>query len=104
MAAKKKAATLEVAGQVIEVSPETLTLGEVYELETEFEAPIARVMGMAGEGYFSVLTYLAYILKRRKKPDTTLEDIGKVEMASVKEVEENPTKRSTPAKDGTSGS
>ena len=94
---------LDFDGEVIEIDFDSLTLGEVSEMEMQFEAPMGRIQQMAEEGYMSVITFLAFMSKRRKKPSATLDDIGKVKLVSIKEVEvERPTEASeSPADSGT---
>lgn len=94
---------LDFDGEVIEIEIGSLTLGEVSEMEMQFQAPMGRIEQMAEEGYMSVITFLAFLAKRRKQPSATLDDIGKVRLASIKEAEvERPTEASeTPEGSGT---
>lgn len=97
MAKANTSARLELDGEVLELDMNTLTLGEIEEVEVYFDSPIDQVPWDSGRGGL----ILAYLAKRRRDPDTTLDDLRDVKVSALKEAKlERPTKK-TPARGGT---
>lgn len=99
MAARKKAPEtsaieLEIDGEKCSLDFETLTLGEVEEIEVYFGRPMGQITEEEWNTGRGTLL-MAYLALHRKRPATTLDDVRRIQINKVGEApEERPTKDS----------
>lgn len=88
----------ELGGEVLELSMDALTFGEVEFIESYFNAGLGEIDFNTGRGMLVV----AYVAKQRIDPTVTLDDLRDVKVSSLKEAPK--PKRPTKAKPETAGS
>lgn len=73
----------EPADEVWAIDPNTLTLGELEEIEEISGRPVAAELGR-GTPSIRTLIGVVYVMKRRADPAFTLEDARALQISSVK--------------------
>lgn len=70
-------------GEVWEIDPNTLTLGELEEIEEISGRPVAAELGR-GTPSMRTLIGVVYVMKRRADPTFTLDDARAIQISTVK--------------------
>lgn len=93
MATKKKAAEPEstavkvkIDGKVYEIDPENLEWGEVEQVEIYFGAAYDDINFTSMRG----IMFLAYLARRRTDPSFTLDDMRRLKLSDVQDVDDDP--------------
>lgn len=99
MAARKKAsvARFNIEGKTYEIDQDTLTWGEVEELEVYFDKSAEEVNLNSGRGAM----FLAYLAKRRVEPNTTLDDLRALPVTAIEPAK--PARPTEPPRDSGGG-
>lgn len=87
---KDTVSRFELDGEVLEIDVAALTFGEMEFAETYFDLPFDDIDWNSARG----LLVIAYLAKRRKSPETTLDDLRDIKLSDVKKAPATrPTKR-----------
>lgn len=94
--AKDTTSAFELDGEVLELDLDSLTFGEIEEVEIYFDCPVDQVRWDSGRGGLMA----AYLAKKRKNPKTTLNDLRSLKISALKEVKPKRPTGKTPEQDG----
>jgi hypothetical protein len=93
---KDTVSRFELDGEVLEIDVADLTFGEIEFAETYFDQAFDYIEWQSGRG----LLVIAYLAKKRIKPETTLDDFRDLKLSEIKKVKKTRPKKAAAKSSG----